>query len=117
MCVEPRDDMPAVYSAFDVNVMCSHSEGFPNVVAEAMACGVPCAVTEVGDAAEIVGELGEHVPPANPHELAHAVGRLLERRQVEPEALPRAVRQRIVERYSLDKLGTRTLHALRLLGV
>ena len=82
-----------------------------------MACGVPCAVTEVGDAVEIVGELGEHVPRANPQELALAVRRLLDRRQADPEGLSRAVRQQIIDRYSLDKLGMRTLHALRLLGV
>lgn len=115
--VGPRDDMPAIYSALDVNVMCSHSEGFPNVVGEAMACGVPCAVTEVGDAAEIVGELGERVPRAKPDELAQAVRRLLERLRADPQGLSRAVRQQIIDRYSLDKLGTRTFHALRLLGV
>ena len=57
------------------------------------------------------------MPRANPQELAYAVGRLLERRQDDPEGLPRALRQRIIDRYSLDRLGTRTLHALQLLGV
>ncbi|MCC6244309.1 MAG: glycosyltransferase [Gemmatimonadaceae bacterium] len=53
-----RDDMPSVYNACDIVSMTSRSEGSPNAVAEAMACGVPCVVTNVGDAARLVGETG-----------------------------------------------------------
>ena len=54
-----RRDMPAVYNAFDVAVSSSRwGEGLPNVIAEAMACGVPCVVTDVGDSAFVVDKLG-----------------------------------------------------------
>jgi glycosyltransferase involved in cell wall biosynthesis len=109
----PRDDLSAVYSALDVSVMCSHSEGFPNVVAEAMACGVPCVVTDAGDAIEIVGETGEHAPVADPAALVNAIEALLARVQSDPDSARRAARTRIEERYSLGALAERTLAELR----
>lgn len=68
-----RSDIPSVMNALDLHVLPSVSEAFPNVVAEAMACGVPAIVTDVGDAALIVGTTGWVVPPQNPEKLAYAV--------------------------------------------
>ena len=68
-----RSDMPAAYSALDVLVSASIGEGFSNVIGEAMACGVKCVVTDVGDSARIVGTAGIVVPPSNPARMARAV--------------------------------------------
>ena len=62
-----RTDMPDVYNALDVNVLSSITEGCPNVVGEAMSCGLPCVVTDAGDAANLVGDSG-FISPAGDHE-------------------------------------------------
>lgn len=68
-----RTDIPELLSTFDFLVLPSDSEGFPNVVAEAMAAGVPCIVTNVGDTADIVGGTGIVVPNNTPENLAKAI--------------------------------------------
>lgn len=99
-----RRDMPAVYSALDVLCLTSASEGFPNVVAEAMACGTPCVVTDVGDSREIVGNAGIVVPPSDPEAMAQGVLKLLAAGDRGSEDC----RDRIVRLFPVDRLVHRT---------
>ncbi len=97
-----RPDMDAIYPALDVFTLCSiYGEGFPNVLCEAMACGVPCVVTGVGDSAEIVGDCGLIVPVRQPERLAQAWAALLSHGV---ESKGAAARARIASRYSLDRM-------------
>ena len=110
-----RDDMSAVYSALDI--ACSSScfgEGFSNTISEAMACGVPCVVTDVGDSALIIGATGSVVPPGDHSALAAAIGRLIDLPPEERRELGEACRARIVSEFGIDKLVQRTEQALGL---
>lgn len=110
-----RDDMPAVYSALDI--ACSSScfgEGFSNTIAEAMVCGVPCVVTEVGDSAFIVGDTGSVVAPGDYSALAAAIGRLIDLPPEERRMLGDACRARVVSEFGIDRLVDRTEQTLGL---
>jgi glycosyltransferase involved in cell wall biosynthesis len=96
--------MPAVYNALDVLVSSSIGEGFPNVVAEAMACEKPCVVTTVGDSAILVAETGICVSPGNPEALAESLLRMLALPTAERLRLGQKARQRIAENFSLQKM-------------
>ena len=112
--VGARDDMPAVYSALDIATSSSYGEGFSNTIAEAMACGVPCVVTDVGDSALIVGDTGSVVPPGDYNALAAAIGRLIDRPHEERLVLGEVCRARVVSEFGIDRLIQRTEEALGL---
>jgi glycosyltransferase involved in cell wall biosynthesis len=73
----PKNNISQIMNGIDIKVLCSKSEGFPSVVVEAMACGTPCVVTNVGDSALIVDKTGWIVPPQNPTKLANAIEKAL----------------------------------------
>jgi glycosyltransferase involved in cell wall biosynthesis len=100
-------DTPSLFCAFDVAVSASYSEAFPNVVGEAMACGVPCVVTDAGDSARIVGGTGVVVPTRDPAAMSAAIMRLLAMNPSARAALGREARARIAADYSLDRMATR----------
>jgi glycosyltransferase involved in cell wall biosynthesis len=100
-----REDTSRITAAFDIATSSSsHGEGFPNTIGEAMACGVPCVVTDVGESAGIVGETGIVVPGKDPASLAEGWRKLVAldptvRRKIGVEA-----RKRIQERFSLPDI-------------
>ncbi|HXG91034.1 MAG TPA: glycosyltransferase [Blastocatellia bacterium] len=106
-----RSDMPAVYNALDVLVSSSLGEGFPNVIGEAMSCGVPTVATDVGDSALIIGETGLIVPPADPDALKTALIKTAQRIRA-ADFNRGAIRQRIVDCFSVSALEQRTEAAL-----
>ncbi len=98
-----RDDIPEITAALDVACSSSsYGEGFSNAIGEAMSCGVPCVVTDVGDSAWIVGDTGKVVPPRDPVALAAGLRDLLDRDAVIRLALAERARQRIVDNFSLE---------------
>jgi glycosyltransferase involved in cell wall biosynthesis len=104
--VGQRTDIAAVMSSLDLHVLASRSEAFPNVVAESMACGTPCVVTDVGDAPHIVGDTGWVVPPKTPDVLADAIAVAMAAAQdaVAWDTRRLACRARVVENFSLSRM-------------
>lgn len=104
-----RSDISAVMSGLDIHVLSSSAEAFPNVLAEAMACGTPCVTTDVGDAVQIVGDAGWVVPPRDPLRLASGVAAAcLAWRDKEAWGRVRAAaRSRISEEFLIDKMASR----------
>jgi glycosyltransferase involved in cell wall biosynthesis len=103
-----RHDVPQLLAAMDIFVSSSGwGEGFPNVVAEAMACEVPCIVTNVGDSADLVDDTGIVVEPNDPQELAQGCLRLLGECDARRRERGRAARRRIVDKFNLAHMAER----------
>lgn len=100
-----RDDLPRLWRAGDSFVLASSfGEAFPNVVAEAMASGMPCVVTDVGDAADIVGSTGYVVPPSDPAALSSAMASLRDMTVAERLDLGAEAKRRIENCFTLGRM-------------
>jgi glycosyltransferase involved in cell wall biosynthesis len=103
-----RHDVPCIVGGFDIAVVPSAwGEGFPNVLGEAMASGVPCVATDIGDCAWIVGDAGLIVPPADSRALAEALRRLIELGPDGRRRLGQAGRARTLEHFSIREIVRR----------
>ena len=101
-----NDNISQVMNGLDLHVLSSsYGEGFPNVVAESMACGTPCIVTDVGDSAFVTGKTGWVVPPKNSIKLASAIEKALkEKDTVKWNKRCNKVRLRVKENFSIANM-------------
>ncbi len=96
-----RMDVPQCLAAMDVFCLHSRTEAFPNVLAEAMAMGLPCVTTDVGDAAQLLGDCGHVVPKHDAAALAQGVASLLQLEPTERQALGARARARVRDRFTI----------------
>jgi glycosyltransferase involved in cell wall biosynthesis len=97
-----QENVQELMAAFDIFVLSSaFGEGFPNVLGEAMSCGLPCVATDVGDCAIVVEDEGIIVPPRDSDRLASAILTLLDMPERARRELGLAARSRMQKEYSL----------------
>lgn len=101
-----RSDLPRVMAALDVLCLSSLNEGLPMVLGEAMACGVTCVATDVGDCKTVLGDTGIVVGPRDPSALASAIAELLASPS-ERASRGSAARRRVEEHFSLRQMVSR----------
>lgn len=100
-----RTDIAEVMPSFDLSTLTSSfGEGFPNVLGEAMACGVPCIATDVGDAAMIIGNTGNVVPSGDPNALAEAWKNFLTKSPGKRKIIGLEARKRIEALFSIARI-------------
>jgi glycosyltransferase involved in cell wall biosynthesis len=106
-CLTILDQSPNIEKlicGLDFLLSASLSEGFPNVVGEAMACGIPCIVTNVGDSAYLVENTGIIIQDASLTELKRGINTALSWHESEYERHSIQARERIVTQFSLEKM-------------
>ena len=99
-----RSNISELTAGFTVACSSSFGEGFPNSIGEAMASGIPCVVTDVGDCAHLVGECGMVVAVNDNNGFAKAIQSLLELPSTEYQQLSQQARQRINQYFSLESI-------------
>jgi glycosyltransferase involved in cell wall biosynthesis len=101
-----RRDIPAILPALDIYTSASvFGEGFSNSVGEAMSCGVPCVVTDVGDSAWVVGHTGLVIPPCDAQAMVMAWKNLLAVAPIERGLLGQAARQRVQTHFDIRQIA------------
>ena len=108
-----RSDVPEILLSSDVYCSSSNAEAFSNAIGEAMAAGLPCVVTDVGDSKTIVGDVGVVVPPRDPPALAKALEKVLAMSVDERRTLGARARERVREHYSLERITRQYLEVYR----
>jgi len=97
-----RRDIHRIIASLDIAASSSSTEGFPNVIGEAMSSGVPCVVTSVSDLPQVIGDTGRAVTPQNAEALAAGLHELIVLGTEQRQRLGAAARQRIIDRFSLN---------------
>lgn len=104
----PIEDVPAFMNAVDIHILPSaFGEAYPNVIAEAMACGTPCIATNVGDSADMIGTTGWVVQPAQADQLLAAINDAVDEITHSPELWKRreqSARTHSLAEFSLENM-------------
>ena len=107
--IEKNSDILTYYRALDIFTSSSiYGEGFPNVIAEAMSCGIPSVATDVGDSKVIIGNVGKLVSPKNAIAISDAWEEILNLNTDEIINLSQKSRERIINNFSIDTMATKT---------
>ena len=101
-CLGIRADASRLIAALDIATLSSRREAFPLFIAEAMASGIPCVATDVGDVAEAIGQTGLVVPKENPEILALAWQQMLKFSATQRQQYGEAAKHRIQQYYNMD---------------
>ncbi len=99
-----RDDVPDITASLDIATISSFGEGFPNVIGEAMACEIPCVVTDVGDCAFMIDNSGLVVPPKDASALALAWNEILTMPASQQTSMGLKARERVIIKFSLSSI-------------
>ena len=98
-----RKDIPSLLKTIDIFCLHSVSEGFPNVLGEAMSAGLPSVVTDVGDSKYILGNGGFVVPKKDSNSLSNELLKLLNMSHIERKNIGDIARNRVEKEFSIDK--------------
>lgn len=100
-----RKDIPDILPNLDLYISASiFGEGFPNVIGEAMSCGIPCVSTDVGDSARIIDQYGLTVPPNDSDALADSIKQMLEKKEDERANIGYESRRHIERNYDIIEI-------------
>jgi len=102
--IEETDKVEKIIPGFDISTLSSMSEGFPNIIGESMACGVPCVCTDTGDSGILIGDTGKVVQRKNAEALANAWMSLIELSKEKRTDLGLKARQRILNYYTIQRI-------------
>ncbi len=112
-----RDDIAHIMAGLDLfTLTSSYGEAFPNVIGEAMACEIPCVVTDVGDSGRMVADTGMTVPPGDPRALAQGWQALLMLPDEQRRELGRAARQRVQAEFTIAQVAAQYLDVYKTLA-
>lgn len=102
-----QEDIPEIMNSLDIHLLSSSAEAFPNVIAEAMACGTPCVSTDAGDSRTIIDRHGWIAPAKNPEKLAEAIMKAINEKENAPykwNKRKEECRQHIVQNFTIEKM-------------
>lgn len=102
-----RRDVSRITAGLDLAVSASWNEGFSNAIGEALACGIPCVATAVGDSPLLVGQAGRLIPPGDEEAMADALRSLLALTVEARFALGQRGRTQMLEAFGLEQMADR----------